>query len=432
MVGTYKPVSRIEVYLWEQFVGAVALDPGIGYYVFAFDPTFAKQKIDLSPLHMPVQDASGMFVFPGLPEETYKRLPALLADCLPDDFGNALVNAYMAEQGVSQDQITSLDRLAYMGKRAMGALEFVPSRGQRRHAPTALNLETLISAARAAVDGSVAGGNSHKVLQQILDVGTSAGGARAKAVIAINSTTKEIRSGQLEAPPGFEHWLLKFDGMGKDRDLGGTQGYGRIEYAYYLMAKAAGIAMSDSNLLEEGGRAHFLTKRFDRGPGSAKHHIQTLCAMDHLDYKKPVTHTYEQLFLVSQRLRLGHEAEVQIFRRMVFNVMAKNCDDHTKNISFLLRKGEVWQLAPAYDLTFSYNPESHWVNQHQMSVSGKFKGIKSADCLKLADRFGIGEAKAVIEEVRQIVMNWQNFAARSSISQREANRIASLHEAKYF
>jgi len=431
----YKPATKIDAYIWGTYVGAAAHDPALGYYVFAYDPAFAKQGVELSPLHMPLNERGQPFAFVDLPELTYKRLPAMLADALPDDFGNALVDAYMAERGVRREQITPLDRLAYMGKRAMGALEFVPSLGPKQRTPTALDLSDLVSLARAAVRGTLGVDKEvHSTLRQMIEVGTSAGGARAKAVVAWNPSTQEIRTGQLEAPTGFEHWLLKFDGIGVDHDLGSTQGYGRIEYAYHLMARAAGISMSECRLLEEHGRAHFMTKRFDRGVNGVKHHMQTLCAIDHLDYKKVGAHAYEQLFFVSQhpRMNLGHATDVEIFRRMVFNVMARNCDDHTKNVSFRLQQGSSWELAPAYDVTFSYNPASTWVQQHQMSVSGKFRGITRSDCLKLADRFGVGEASAVIREVRRAVMNWPEFAAQAEVSAVEAQRIAALHETAGF
>lgn len=341
--GPYKAVQRVEVWIWGRRAGAVALDPGLGFYVFAYDPAFGRTGIELAPLHMPVDTKERPYFFNGLPEQTYKRLPAMLADALPDDFGNALVNAYMAAKGIPAEQITPLDRLAYMGKRAMGALEFRPARGPRTTKPTVLAMDELVTEARAAVRGSVEHDDqAHATLRNIIEVGTSAGGARAKAVIAWNPSTGEIRSGQLDAPKGFEHWLLKFDGMGVDRELGVSQAYGRIEFAYYLMATAAGINMSESRLLQENGRAHFMTKRFDRDQDGTKVHVQTLCAMSHLDYKKRGANAYEQLFLTCRdpRLRLGHETDVEIFRRMVFNVAGRNCDDHTKNVAFVLRQGE--------------------------------------------------------------------------------------------
>lgn len=424
----YKRVERIEVYIWGQFVGAVALDPSLDFYVFAYDPKFGKSGVELSPLHMPLNDTENPYVFTDLPEVTYKRLPALLADALPDDFGNALIDRYMADKGIPKTRITALDRLAYMGKRSMGALEFKPTRGPKTQKPTALELGSLVTEARKAVKGTIEGDDHAKAaLRSIIDVGTSAGGARAKAVIAWNPKSGEIRSGQVDAPAGFEHWLLKFDGMGVDRELGMPQDYGRIEYAYYLMAKKAGIQMSECRLFEENGRSHFMTKRFDREKGHIKHHMQTLCAMNHLDYKKKSTNSYEQLFMTIRQLGLDHEADVEAFRRMTFNVMGRNCDDHTKNFSFLLRQGSSWALTPAYDVTFAHNPKGEWTSQHLMSVNGKYKDFRLSDLHAVADRFGVGEASSVIKEVSAAIRAWPRFAKKAGVSEKEADRIKKLH-----
>jgi serine/threonine-protein kinase HipA len=425
----YKPVHVIEVRVWGRRVGAVALDPKLGFYAFEYDPAFVKAGVELAPLTMPLAEAQVPFVFTDLPELTYKRLPALLADALPDDFGNTLIDGWMATEGVARSQITALDRLAYMGKRGMGALEFRPVRSpaaQPGH--TALSLATLVESARCAVQGEIGSDIlSGAALAQLLKVGTSAGGARAKAVIAWNPATQEIRAGQFDIDPGFEHWLLKFDGMGADRELGGTQDYGRIEYAYHQMAVAAGITMSPCRLLEENGRAHFMTQRFDRD-GNRKHHLQTLCSMAHLDYKQKASHDYNQLFQTVSRLRLGYAALEEAFRRMAFNVMAANCDDHAKNFSFLLREGESWMLAPAYDVTYAHNPDGEWTNQHLMAVNGKFSGISRADMLAVADRFGIGTATKVLEQVGSAVEVWPDFAAAAKVSSVEIKRISEHHK----
>ncbi len=426
---SYKKVDRIEVFLWGKFVGAVALDPKLGYYVFAYDKQFGKSGIEVSPLRMPLNDTESAYVFPDLPELTYKRLPAMLADTLPDDFGNALINRYMADKGISASQITALDRLAYMGKRSMGALEFKPARGPKTEKTTALEMNSLVTEARKMVKGTFEDDDQMSAaLRSIIEVGTSAGGARAKAVIAWNNKTGEIRSGQVDAPEGFEHWLLKFDGMNKvDKQLGTSLDYGRTEYAYHLMVKSAGITMSECRLLEENGRAHFMTKRFDRESGHIKHHMQTLCAMNHIDYKLKGTNGYEQFFMVIRELSLGHEAEVEAFRRMVFNVMARNCDDHTKNFSFLLRQGSAWELAPAYDITFAYDLNNEWINQHLMSVNSKFKDFTKSDLQKVADRFGVGEAPSIINEVRGAIKSWPSFAKKAGVNQKEIDRIGQLH-----
>lgn len=419
----HRPVNAIEVRIWGQTVGAVALDPRLGYYAFEFDPRFAASGIDLAPLAMPLAKAREPFVFTDLPEASFKRLPALLADALPDDFGNSLIDAWMAGKGVAKSAITPLDRLAYMGKRGMGALEFRPTRGPNVASQTAIKLSKLVDSARQAVHGEIDTDTHAKAaLAQIIQVGTSAGGARAKAAIAWNPATSEIRAGQFDVGNGFEHWLLKFDGMGKDNELGASQDYGRIEYAYSLMAREAGIAMMPCRLLEENGRAHFMTRRFDRD-GNRKHHMQTLCAMAHLDYKQKATHDYNQLFLTIVQLGLGHEALTEAFRRMVFNIMAANCDDHSKNFSFLLRQGSQWELAPAYDVTHAYNPQGEWTYQHLMGVGGRFSGITQADCLSVADRFGIGPAKQVIRQVKAAIDRWPEFATQAGVEADEIRRI---------
>lgn len=421
----YQRVNRVEVFLWGKQVGAVALDPVYGYYAFAYAPAFLKAGIEPAPLQMPLNNGDP-YLFTDLPVETYKRLPAMLSDALPDDFGNALIDRYMAERGLSKSDITALDRLAYMGNRAMGALTFKPSRGPLKRVATSIELNRLVEQARKAVTGQFEDDEdeyTNAALRSIIDVGTSAGGARAKAVIAWNRETHEIRSGQVDAPEGFEHWLLKFDGMGKDNELGASGGYGRIEYAYYLMAKAANISISECRLLEEKGRAHFMTRRFDRAENNIRHHLQTLCAFNHLDYKKKGTNAYAQLFECIVKLQLSYEEKEEAFRRMVFNVMGRNCDDHSKNFSFLLKEGSSWELAPAYDITFAHNPDGEWTHQHLMSVNGKFKNFAEVDLLAEAERFAIGSAPKVIREVRQAIERWSEFAALAGVPAQQAQEI---------
>jgi serine/threonine-protein kinase HipA len=258
-------------------------------------------------------------------------------------------------------------------------------------------------------------------------VGTSAGGARAKAVVAWNPQTNEIISGQLDAPPGFEHWLLKFDGMGVDTELGATRDYGRIEYAYHLMAQQAGLNMTQCRLLKENGRAHFMTRRFDREDGLVRHHMQTLCAMSHLDYKKKGVNSYSQLFQTISELGLPYKDTEEAFRRMAFNVLARNCDDHTKNFSFRLRQGHAWELAPAYDVTFAHNPNGEWTHQHLMSVNGKFKDFTAADLLAEASRFGIGTARRVLGEVQGAIKGWWKFAESAGVTTAVAADIGECH-----
>lgn len=425
----YKAINKIEVFIWGSRVGAVMLAPQQGYYVFEYDPKFIASKIELAPIMMPLSRQP--YIFTNLPDLTYKRLPALLADALPDDFGNALINSWMNRHGIEDKNITALDRLAYMGKRGLGALEFKPDTSLPHKNSTAIKLSDIVESARIVVNGQATSDNmAEAALMQLIAVGTSAGGARAKAVIAWNPQTKEIRSGQFDIPEGFEHWLLKFDGLTKDNDdkskLGNTKNYGRIEYAYYKIACKAGISMNPCSLMEENGRNHFMTKRFDRD-GNTKHHMQTLCAMAHLDYKQKATHDYSQLFITMNRLNLDYNAKEEAFRRMVFNVVAANNDDHTKNISFLLEKNSDWKLAPAYDMTHACNSQNKWINQHLTSVNGKFKDITLSDLMQVADRFGIGTAKAVIEQVNDAVLQWPSIAKDIGIDNNTINFVQKNH-----
>lgn len=418
----YAHVTVVDVYLWGQRIGATALDPSYGFYAFRYTPEFQASGIQPAPLMTPA-NRNETFLFTDLPELTYKRLPAMLADALPDDFGNALIDRWMLDHGIAREAITPLDRLAYMSTRAMGALTFKPARGPATRKAIAIELSDLVGAARAAVRGDFADdGHANAALRNIIEVGTSAGGARAKAVIAWNPTTQEIRSGHTEAPEGFEHWLLKFDGMGHDRELGTSQDYGRIEYAYHLMATAAGIQMSDCRLLKENGRAHFMTRRFDRD-GNIRHHILSLCAMSHLDYKKRGANSYRQLFDAMKRLGLPYQQREEAYRRMVFNVMSRNCDDHTKNFAFRLQRDQQWELAPAFDITFAHNPNGEWTHQHLMSVNGKFKDFVERDLLEEADVLGIGTAPTVITQVREAVRQWSRFADAADVSEAERERI---------
>jgi serine/threonine-protein kinase HipA len=422
-------VPVIEVRVWGKRVGAVAPDPKLGFYAFAYEPSWRRGGIELAPLTMPLEDSRETFVFSNLPEATFQRLPGMLADALPDDFGNALIDAWMAKHGVLKNQITTLDRLAYMGKRGMGALEFKPALGAHKESAAPLQMKSLVEEARKVIEGDLSvDAQAEAALANIIRVGTSAGGARAKAVVAWNRKAKQIRSGQFDLAPGFEPWILKFDGVGKYSELGTGADYGRIEYAYYKMATQAGVVMSECRLLEESGRAHFMTRRFDRdvvNGRTIKHHVQTLCALNDLDFKQRATHAYAQLFMVVAQLGLGDDAISQIFRRMALNVMARNCDDHTKNFSFILRQGGNWELAPAYDVTHAYNPKGEWTFQHLMSVNGKFKDITRADLLAEADRFGVRRPNDLLAEVRAAVENWPSHARKAGLGDRTANTVAA-------
>jgi serine/threonine-protein kinase HipA len=421
-------VPVIEVSIWGERVGALAADPTIGAYGFAYLPSWRRRGIELAPVMMPLSDGRDTFLFPNLPEATFHRLPGMLADALPDDFGNALIDAWMAEHGVQKSSVTTLDRLAYMGKRGMGALEFKPARGSQRESVAPLKMKSLVEEARRLVSGNLAiDAHAKAALANMIKVGTSAGGARAKAVIAWNPKTNEIRSGQFDVAPGFKHWIVKFDGVGQYPELGTGEDYGRIEYAYYKMATAAGIRMSDSRLLEENGRAHFMTKRFDRDVlegRTIKYHMQSLCALSHLDFKQRATHAYAQLFITVAKLGLGDEAVGEIFRRMTFNVMTRNCDDHTKNFGFLLKQGRNWELAPAYDVTHAYNPRGEWTYQHLMSVNGKFEDITREDLLVEADRFGVRRARDLLADVRGVLENWTSYANEAKLRMGTAGRVS--------
>jgi serine/threonine-protein kinase HipA len=421
-------IPVIEVRAWGKRVGALALDPKLGYYAFAYEPSWRRSGIELAPLTIPLDDRRETFVFSNLPEATFRRLPAMFADALPDDFGNALIDAWMAEHGTSRAEITTLDRLAYMGKRGTGALEFKPALGSHRESAVPLQMKALVEEARQFIERDVSvDAHAKAALANIIRVGTSAGGARAKAVIAWNPATNQIRSGQFEMASGFEPWILKFDGLGKDFELGTGGDYGRTEYAYNKMATQAGIVMTECRLLEENNRAHFMTRRFDRDVvkgKTIKHHVQTLCALNHLDYKQRGTHAYSQLFITAAEIGLKNEVVRQTFLRMAFNVMSRNYDDHTKNSSFILKEGRNWELAPAYDVTHAHNPRGEWTYQHLMSVNGKFDDITHADLLAEADRFGVPRPAELLSRVRSALENWTEHAKEAGLSPSKSNELA--------
>jgi serine/threonine-protein kinase HipA len=424
----YSPATLIEVRAWNRTVGALVASPRSRAYAFEYDPSWRRTAIELSPALMPVNGPTRVYTFPGLSEKTFQYLPPMIADALPDRFGNAVVDAYLAREGVARNQITPLDRLAYLGSRGLGALEFRPDVAPHSPAPTGLDLADLITSARAAIEGSLASeAESEASLRRIIDVGTSAGGARAKAIVNLNIDTMELRSGHLPPEPGFEPWLLKFDGVGSDEQVHETGNFGRVEYAYSRMARDAGIQISETRLLEENGRAHFMTRRFDREPGKPKLHLQTLCGMDALDFNQTGTHDYAQYLSRIDSLGLDEDALVEGFRRAAFNVAAANCDDHTKNFSFLLDAETGWRLAPAYDITHAYRRESLWVSQHQMSVNGEFADIRRSHLLALADRFAIPGAKTVLARVADSVARWSAFASDAGVPRAMSEAIAADH-----
>jgi serine/threonine-protein kinase HipA len=415
----------VEVRLWGGRVGAVApLQGKPGYYEFEYAAPFVRSGISPAPLKMPPV-IGARYGFPALSLDTYHGLPGLIADSLPDRFGNALIDEYLSRRGMRIEDITSLQRLLYVGKRAMGALEFEPAMQTSAGAEAAVPLQMagLVEDARRALRGEVA-----KVTQHILDVGSSAGGARAKAVIGWNPETRSVLSGQFDLPPGFEHWLLKFDGVGDDGHLGLTRGFGRIEYAHYLMALECGITMSKCDLLEEGGRAHFMSRRFDRR-GNEKLHMQTLCGMQHLDFNIPHVSSYEQYFRTVLELNLGADAMRQAWLRCAFNVMARNCDDHTKNFAFVMDERGMWSLAPAYDVSFAHNPGADkWTRQHQMLVNGKAQGITREDLLSAAAQFDVDGAARLLDRIADVLRQWPRFARGVHVPESEISRIAGFQE----
>lgn len=410
----YVPVEVVEVLAWGNVVGAIAPGRQRGTFAFEYAPEWIARGVEIAPALMPLERR--VFSFPGLPAETFHGLPPALADSLPDRFGNSIVDAWLARNGIASGQVTALDRLAYLGERGMGALEFRPDRTPALPPPTALNLGRLVVSARRAVEGSLASENeSQAALRRIIEVGTSAGGARAKAIVNIDPVTGELRSGHVPPAAGFEAWLLKFDGIGEDAQLGPGRNYGRVEYAYSLMARAAGILTPETRLLEEHGRAHFMSRRFDRVANDGKLHMLTLCGMDGLDFNAVGVHDYAQLFSRIIELGLPGEALEQAFLRMAFNVVAANCDDHTKNVAFLMTPDGAWSLAPAYDITHAHVPGHRWLSQHLMGVNGKFDDITRTDLMDVADQFGIQRAGVSIAAVRDAVESWPEFAAEAGV-----------------
>jgi len=428
-------VTLAAVHLWGRLIGAVSLEEGQAFATFQYDPKFATSGIQIAPIMMPLGTAP--YSFPGLPHESFKELPGLLSDSLPDRFGNALIDVWLAKQGRTAGSFNAVERLLYTGARGMGALEFRPAKGPLARKSENIDLDALVNLAsevlsdRDKFTASLAEGHREEALKEFLRVGTSAGGARAKAIIAWNPNTHEIRSGQIHAGEGFEYWLLKFDGVdnNKDKDLSDPKGFGAIEYAYYLMAKEAGITMSESRLLEENGRRHFMTKRFDRQASGEKIHMQSLAALMHYDYNAPGTNSYEQAILTMRTLGLPMDAIEEQFRRAAFNILARNQDDHVKNIAFLMNKSGKWSLSPAFDMTYAYNPDGPWTDKHQMSLNGKRDGFGAADYAAFAATAGLkrGWGKAILEEVRAAVSRWPEFAEQAGVKQTFRQQIASLH-----
>jgi serine/threonine-protein kinase HipA len=413
-----------EVRLWGSLIGAVALEDDADVATFAYDRAFQGSGIQVSPLMMPL--GPQVFSFPDLNRRSFHGLPGLLADALPDKYGNTLIDAWLATQGRTPESFNAVERLCYTGARGMGALEFAPAEGPRMRTATTVRIDALVELAsqvlsrRNDLQLSFAGDDKAEVLRDILRVGTSAGGARAKAVIAWNPQTNDVRSGQVRAGQGFEYWLLKFDGVSDngDKELADPAGYGAIEYAYAQMATAAGVAMAEHRLFEENGRRHFMTRRFDRLPDGDKLHMQSLAALAHYDFNDQNAHSYEQALFVIRQLGLPMAALEEQFRRMAFNILARNQDDHVKNIAFLMDRDGRWRLSPAFDMTWSYNPAGAWTARHQMSMNGKRDGFDLDDFLACAATVSIGRARAraILSDVRAAVADWPRFATDAQVA----------------
>jgi serine/threonine-protein kinase HipA len=412
-----------EVRLWGRAIGAVSVEDSESTAAFQYTPEFARSQIEIAPLMMPL--AERIYSFPGLNRDSFHGLPGLLSDSLPDRFGNALIDAWLATQGRSPKSFDAVERLCYIGARGMGALEFLPASGPRSRESRKVSIDALVQLAsevlsqRNRLNQSFAEEHTAETLRDILRVGTSAGGARAKAIIAWNRETDEVRSGQIAAGAGFDYWILKFDGVAgnRDKELEDPRGYGTIEYAYALMAREAGIDISECRLLEENGRRHFMTRRFDRLEGGEKLHMQSLAALAHYDFNMAGANSYEQAILMIRRLGLDMSVIEEQFRRMAFNILARNQDDHVKNIAFLMNKSGRWSLSPAFDMTYSFNPAGAWTSRHQMSMNGKREGFTLEDFREFARSASMkrGRAEAIVEEVSAAVRLWPQFAERADV-----------------
>jgi len=409
-------VRGTEIRLWGTPVGYAYWDEQQRCAQFQYDPSFLDKRYEVSPINMPLSDRT--FTFNTLSREAYQGLPGMLADSLPDNYGNALIDIWLLKNNIPQSEFTPLDRLCYVGKRGMGALEYYPLL-KNGDIDGAIDVDMLSSLAAEVLKQreSIRTDLSDKGLRELLSVGTSAGGARPKATIALNESTGEIRSGQVDLPKGYTYWLLKFD-----TEEGEKIGHCRIEQAYYEMAKSCGIEMTECRLLDTGKNAHFMTKRFDRVDGE-KIHMQTLCALTHRGYKDSITYSYEEMFEVMRGMHMRYGDTEQVFRRMVFNVIMRNQDDHTKNFSFLMDKKGKWSLSPAYDVTYAYDPRNFWTNQHQMSVRGKTEGIERNDLKKFAHNAGIKDPDDVIDTVLSAASEWHSYAKLSGVPERTADAV---------
>ncbi|MBW3519260.1 type II toxin-antitoxin system HipA family toxin [Flavobacterium sp. NKUCC04_CG] len=421
-------VTTAFVKLWGKRIGAVAWDSQQDLGFFEYDKKFSSAGLQLAPIKMPL--SSEVYAFPELRHTaTFKGLAGLLADSLPDRYGNELINSWLARNGRPENSLNPVELLCFIGNRGMGALEFEPTTLSTKTASKTIELSSLIETTMHLLDSKErfeahTDYEMQDVLLDVLKMGTSAGGARPKAIIAYNETTGIIKSGQTLQDDDFEHWLIKFDGV-NDTQFGTTYGYGRVEMAYYKMATDAGIDMTECRLIEEEGRAHFMTKRFDRLKGNQKLHVQTFCALQHYDFNQVASYSYEQLFQSMRLLKLSYAEAEQMFRRLVFNVLARNCDDHTKNFAFLMLPNGKWHLAPAYDICHAYRPDSEWVNQHNLSINGKRKDFLRSDLLTIAQQNSIRQPQIIIEEVLEIVQQWPAYAKQYQVDEKLAKAIDS-------
>lgn len=411
-------VTTAYVKIWDRRVGAVAWDPEQELAFFEYDKSFLSSGWEVSPIRMPLN--SNVFYFPQLRNtSTFRGMPGLLADSLPDRYGNELINKWLARNGRPENSLNPVELLCFIGNRGMGALEFEPSVLPAKKEATQIELSSLIETTKRLLQEKErfethTDHEMQDVLLDVLKMGTSAGGARPKAIIAYNEKTGTIRSGQTLQDPGFEHWLIKFDGV-NDTQFGATFGYGRVEMAYYKMAVDCGIQMEECRLIEEEGRAHFMTKRFDRKMDNQKIHMQTLCGLQHYDFNQVTSFSYEQVFQTMRLLKLNYSEAEQMFRRMIFNVLARNCDDHTKNFAFLMNQEGKWSLSPAYDICHAYRPDSEWVSQHNLSINGKRKDFSLQDFLQIAEQNSIRNPKSIIEEVLERVNKWNDYAKQFEV-----------------
>lgn len=420
-----------EVFLWGTRIGVVSYEDDEKYTRFEYDKDFIRSGIELSPIVMPLNNR--VYSFPTLNKETFKGLPGLLAESLPDRFGDKVFQSWLQINNRSLEDFSPIERLCYIGKRGMGALEYVPSTGPLNDEQEKIEINKMVEiASKILSNRKDLHLNENDInYANLLKFSTSAGGARAKAIISWNKETGEILSGQIANKKNFDYWIIKFDGLDNngDKDVVDSKGYTNVEYAYYLMAKDAGININECRLLNDNGLNHFMTLRFDRERISGnKIHMLSLGGLAHFDYNAPRSCSYEMAANICLRLGIGNDEICELFRRMVFNVLAVNNDDHVKNISFLMDKKGVWSLAPAYDLSFSYKQDSYWVSEHQMTVNGISKDITYEDMLACAESMNINKTKAIsiINKVKEVVSNWDKYADEAGVNSVNRNIVKKL------